>query len=299
MAMNQAEKNNLLSRLALFATTLIWGSSFVILKNTINEVPTFYVLAIRFTVAAALMLILGFKDLKKIDRNYIKGGVIMGVFMFIAYVLQTYGLFYTTPGKNAFLTTTYCVITPFLYWVTAKKKPEINNVVAAGVCLAGVCLVSQVNELSVNLGDMLTICCGLFFALHILAINKYVEGRSIAMLTMIQFLTAGLLAWIFGLSTEPFPTAISSTSLWSLAYLSVMCTAVCYLLQTFGQRYASPSSTALIMTLESVFGAIISVALGYENLTFGVVVGFVLIFAAVILSEAGGSLFRWKKAGIT
>lgn len=294
MKIDMAKRNCVLGRLALFAATLLWGSSFVILKNTLNEVPTFYILAFRFTGAALLMLLLGFKDLKKLDMQYVKGGIIMGLCVFCAYVLQTYGLSYTTPGKNAFLTTTYCILTPFVFWITAKKKPDIYNYLAAIVCVIGVGFVSLDGGLSMNKGDLLTLCCGVFFALHIVATNKYIEGRSVVMLTMMQFATAAVLCWIFALLTDPVPTNISSGSIWSIVYMCVMCTAACYVLQTFGQKYTPPSSAAVILTLESVFGAAISVVFYHEQLTAKLLIGFVLIFAAVLISETKLSFLKKK-----
>lgn len=292
MSMSREKKNCVLGRAALFAMTFIWGTSFVVLKNTIDVIPTLYVLAFRFSGAAVLMLLIGIKQIKKLDSSYLKGGVVMGLFLFMAYALQTFGLEQTTPGKNAFLTTTYCILVPFLYWIIAKKRPDKFNVIAAVICFAGVGFVSLEKDLSVNTGDLLTLSCGLFFGLHIIATGKFVEGRSVALLTMVQFAVAGVLAWIFAGVTAPFPANISMNEVWSLLYLCVMCTAVCYVLQTYGQRYTPPSATALIMTLESVFGVVISVALGVESLNFKLIVGFLLIFFAVVMSETKFSFLK-------
>lgn len=294
MEINTEKKNCVLGRFALVLTTLIWGTSFVILKKTLDEVPTLYVLAYRFTGATILLLLIGMKDLKKIDLQYIKGGMIMGVFLFLAYTIQTYGLFHTTPGKNAFLTTTYCVLTPFIYWAVVKKKPDICNYIAAVICMAGVGFVSLDGDLGVNIGDILTLCSGMFFALHIVATSKHIRGRSVRALTMIQFATASVLCWIFALLTDPVPTQISTESMWSILYLSVMCTAVCFIFQTYGQKYTPPSTTAVIMTLESVFGTIISVIFYYEQLSPKVLMGFALIFIAVLISETKLG-FLWRK----
>lgn len=295
MQIDKEKRNSVLGRAALVVTTLIWGTSFVILKETLDELPTLYVLAWRFTGAAILLLVFGIKDIKKIDLEYIKGGIIMGTVLFLAYTIQTYGLYYTTPGKNAFLTTTYCVLTPFIYWLTAKKKPGICNFIAAVICLIGVGFVSLDRDLSVNIGDMLTLCCGLFFAIHIVATSKYINGRSVRALTMIQFATAAVLCWIFALLTDPVPTQVSTETIWRIVYLSVMCTAVCFVLQTYGQKYTPPSSTAVFMTLESVFGTIFSVIFYHEQLSIKVLIGFALIFTAVLIAETKFGFLRRKQ----
>ena len=295
MANNIDRKNCVLGRAALFAMTLIWGTSFVVLKEALNTVPTLYLLAFRFSGAAVLMLLLGIKDLKKLDLGYLKYGVLLGVFLFLAYTVQTFGMEYTTPAKNAFLTTTYCVLVPFIDWAIEKKRPDGYNFIAAVVCLAGVGFVSLQSDLSVNIGDLLTICCGVFFALHIIATGRHIKGRSVALLTMVQFATAGILAWGSALMTTPMPQNVSTETVWRIVYLCVMCTAVCFVLQTYGQKYTPPSTVAVIMTLESVFGAAFSVMLGYEVLTARLAAGFVLIFLAVLMSETKFSFLRRKR----
>lgn len=295
MKIDIEKRNCVLGRLSLIFITLIWGTSFFILKKTLDEIPTFYVLAYRFTGASILLVLLGIKDIKKVDKQYIKGGITMGVFLFLAYTIQTYGLVYTTPGKNAFLTTTYCILTPFIYWLTSKTKPDIFNYVAAVICMTGVGFVSLNENLSINIGDFLSICCGLFYAMHIVATSKYINGRSVKILTTIQFITAAILCWIFALLTDPVPTQISTRSLWSILYLSIICTAVSFILQTFGQKYTPPSSTSVIMTLESVFGTIFSVIFYHEELTLKVIVGFILIFSAVLISETKMNFLRRKR----
>ena len=196
---NQKMKNCILGRAALVAMTVIWGTSFVVLKNTLDVIPPLYILAVRFSGAAVLMLLIAVKSLKKLDRGYLIGGGLMGLALFAAYTVQTYGLSMTTPGKNAFLTATYCVLVPFLYWIIDKKKPDGYNLIAAVLCLVGVGFVSLENDFSMNSGDALTLGCGLFFGIHIILTSRYVEGRNIALLSMVQFATAGILSWIFAL----------------------------------------------------------------------------------------------------
>jgi len=278
------DKKNL-GRAALLATTLIRGTSFVILKSTLGSIPTLYVLAIRFSGAGIIMLLAGWRELKKIDRKYLVAGALIGVCIFAAYVFQTYGLEYTTPGKNAFLTTTYCVIVPFLYWMLRGKRPDVYNVAAAVLCVIGVGLISVDAGLSVNIGDILTIICGLFYALHIIVTAKYVRGRSIVLLTGLQFTVAALLSWAGALIFVPAPESVPVSAWWSVAYLCIMCTAVCFYLQTLGQKYTPPSQVAVIMTLESVFGAAISVLFFNEHLTPKLFFGFLAVFVAVLISE--------------
>lgn len=292
------QKKNLavLGRIALLATAFIWGTSFVILKNTIAELPTLYVLAIRFSGGAVLLSLVFLKQLKRIDREYLKHGLILGLILFFAYVIQTFGLQYTSPGKNAFLTSTYCVVVPFFTWIAYKIRPDRYNLIAAVVCLAGVGLVSLKQDASVNIGDVLTLISGTLYGVHIVLTSKYVKGKSVPLLTVIQFVVAGVLCWISALSTGPFPSrAALGNNLVSLVYLCVFCTVACYLLQNFGQKNTPSSTTAILMSFEAVFGAFFSVLLGAEEMTLKLAAGFLLIFGAVLISETKLSFL--KKSG--
>jgi len=294
MALDTDKRNAVLGRAALLLTTLIWGTSFVVLKSTLDSVPTLYILAFRFSGAAILMLPFILKDIKKLDKKYIMNGALMGVFLFGGYTVQTYGLYFTTPSKNAFLTTSYCVLVPYVSWVIEKKHPNTYNVSAAIICLIGVGFVSLKNDLSVGIGDILTVCCGLFYAVHMVLTSKYVNGRSVMLLTTVQFATAGLLAWGSALLTSPFPSGIPAGTKWGIAYLCVMSTALCFVLQTYGQKHTPSSTAAIIITLESVFGAAFSVLIYHEKLSLQLIIGFVLIFAAVFICETKLNFLKRK-----
>ena len=279
-------RKSTLGRLCLIGCTFLWGTSFVVLKNALDSMPTLWILAIRFLGAALLMLLFGVKQLSKLDRGYWKGGAVMGVFLAVAYIIQTYGLVYTTPGKNAFLTATYCVLVPFLWWILRRQKPERSNIIAAVICFVGMGLVSLQEHFSVNPGDLITIFCGLFYGLHIIATSVYAKERDAVLLSMVQFLTAAVICFVLAPFVSPFPSHVPTGTWLSIGYLCVMCTGVCFLLQTIGQKYTPANEVAIFLTLESVFGAAISVLFYHERLTLQVFCGFVLIFLAVLISEA-------------
>ena len=287
-----AKDHSTLGRLALLGTTIIWGSSFIILKNTLNSLPTLWILAFRFSGAALIMALAANRQLKTLDRRAFKYGLAMGAALYCAYTLQTYGLLYTTPGKNAFLTATYCVIVPFLWWAFFKKRPDRYNVAAALVCIVGMALVSLECDLSLGLGDALTMCCGLFYALHIIVSSRGLEKYAVLPLTTVQLATTAVLCWITAPVASPFPQSVPASAWLSVAYLCVMCTGACYFLQALGQKYTSAQSASIILTLESVFGTLFSVAFYHEQLTLKTVSGFVLIFAAVLISETKLAFLR-------
>ncbi|HBD85896.1 MAG TPA: EamA family transporter [Clostridiales bacterium] len=289
------KKNAILGRAALLATTFIWGSSFVILKRTLDSIPVLWVLAIRFGGAALLMAMIGFRELKKLDRHYLKYGVTLGVVLFASYVLQTYGLVYTTPAKNSFLTATCCVIVPFLWWIFFKIRPDRYNVAAALICILGMALVSFQGEMTVGIGDGLTMLCGFFYALQIIMTSRAVEERSVLLINVLQFTVVAVLCGIFAPFVSPFPRNAPVSAWLSIAYLCVMCTAVCFMLQGYGQKYTPPQSTAIILTLESVFGTAISLIFYDEQITLRIALGFIMIFVSVIISETKLSFIQRRE----
>lgn len=280
----------------LFAAAFIWGSSFFIMKNALDAIPVQYLLAIRFTMGALLLALVCWKRWKNVTKDYLWRGAIIGGCLYLAYSIQTYGLALTTPSKNAFLTAVYCVIVPFLYWLFVWVKPDRYNILAAALCVGGVGLVSLSGDLSVNLGDALTLLCAIFYAAHIVAVAKVSPRKDIYLLTVFQFAFAALYAWIGGALTESFPTqALADPQvILPLCYLGVMATTVALLFQNVGQVNSDPASAAVILSLESVFGVLCSVVFADDTVSVRMAVGFVMIFVAVVCSETKFSFLRGK-----
>ena len=286
----------LLAKPMLFAAALIWGTSFFIMKNALDVMPVFFLLAVRFTAGAVLLALIAWKRWKHLTPDYLWRGAVIGGFLFLAYSIQTFGLALTTPSKNAFLTAVYCVIVPFLTWAVVKVRPDGYNIAAALLCVTGVGLVSLSGELTIQAGDLLTLCCALFYAAHIVAVAKVSPGKDVTLLTVFQFAFAGLYAWIGGGFTETFPAAAltSPEVMLPLAYLCVMATTVALLFQNVGMVWSDPASGAVILSLESVFGVLFSVLFYGDPVTAQLLAGFALIFVAVVCSETKFSFLRKK-----
>ena len=288
-----------LAKPMLFAAASIWGSSFFIMKGAVDIIPTFYLLAIRFTGGAVLLALVCWKKWRMhFTRDYLWRGAVIGAFLFLAYSVQTFGLMGTTPSKNAFLTAVYCVLVPFLYWIAVKKRPDRYNILAAVLCVAGVGLVSLTNDFTITWGDGLTLVCAFFYAAHIVAVAKVSPAKDIYLLTVFQFAFAALYAWISGALFQELPptSVISSDLIIQMAYLVVMATTVALLFQNVGQVWSDPSSAAVILSLESVFGVLFSVLFYGDPVTGQLLAGFALIFVAVVCSETKFSFLRKKKS---
>lgn len=285
-------------KLLLILATVIWGSSFVIVKDVTDVMSPEWLLALRFPTAAIILAIAFWKkrDLY-LKKEYIGYGCLFGLALFSAYLTQTIGITDTTPGKNAFLTATYVVIVPFLAWFVQKVKPTVYNISAALLCIAGIGFVSLSSGFSIGFGDTLTLVGALFYAVHICLVARFSEGRDIFVLTMWQFAAAGVLALAMALLGGPMPEwgSISLEQYAGIGYLAVFCTCVALLFQNVGQAHVPASTAALLLSFEALFGVLFSVILGAETLSLRVVFGFALIFFAVVVSETQLEFLRKKK----
>lgn len=276
-----------LSALGLIVTTIIWGSAFVVMKNSVDIISPTYLLALRFTIASIALIAVFFKRLKLVNKTEILCGSLLGVFLFVSYLLQTYGVKYTTASKNAFITTLYVIIVPFLHWFFNKKMPSVNNIGAAVIAVFGLALISLEGDLSINIGDLLTLFCGLFFAFHIVFVDRYTDHHDPVRLTVIQMVAAAILSWVLAPimeGTQDF-TVINGSMLIGLLYLGIFSTMICFLLQNVGQKHLSPNTTSIILSFEAVFGLVFSVIFLGEEVTPKLMAGCILLFSSVILSE--------------
>lgn len=278
-------KKTAAGKISLFAAAVIWGSSFFMMKNAVGVFPIHILLGIRFTAAFFLLLLIFFKKIKYVTKEYVLRSAVLGALLFLAYSLQTIGITGTTPGKNAFLTAVYCVFVPFLYWIVNRDRPDEYEFVSAALCVAGIGLISLTGRLSIEFGDLFTLIGGFFFACHLVALSKCTKGYDPVLLTILQFGMAALFAWAVGLCFESLPTEVSAAAVGELVYLSLFPTAVAMLLQSVGQKYVRPPVAALILCLEAVFGVLFSVIFYKEQLTVRIVSGFLLILCAMVLSQ--------------
>lgn len=282
-----------LGKLLILLATIIWGSSFVVLKNTLDTIPTEFLLGFRFFLAAVLLSAVFYQMWREFNLSYLRRGLLLGLLLFGAYYSQTLGLTDTTPGKNAFLTATYCAIVPFLYWAVDKLRPDRYNISAALLCLLGIGMVAITSGFSMRLGDSLTLVGAMFYAAHIVALAKFTRGHNPLLLTTVQFFTCGIINWILQLFVvkQPVPE-LTAANISALLYLTILCSAVALTFQSYGQKYTEPTTAAILLSLESVFGVIFSIIFYHEAITLRMYCGFGLIFLAVIISETKLSFLK-------
>ena len=283
-------KTKVLSVLGLILTTMIWGGSFVVMKNSVDILEPTFLLAVRFTIAALALVFVFHNNLKNRNKDSLRCGLILGVLLELSYLFQTYGIKYTTASKNAFITTLYVILVPFLNWGISKKRPKMKNLAAAVMAVIGLALLTLEGDLGINLGDFLTLLCGLCFALHMVYIDKFTEKHDPIFLTIVQIAVVGICNWLLvpvfdGMDAYNFQALMDKDLIIGLLYLAIFSTMVGFLLQNVCQKYLSANTTALLLSMESVFGALFSVMLLNEVLAGKMLLGCILMFLAVAVSE--------------
>jgi drug/metabolite transporter (DMT)-like permease len=274
---------------ALIANTVIWGSTFVVVKQALRDVSPVLFLALRFTLATAALLVLfrGFWKNPPNLRGSLGGGAVAGVFLFSGYAFQTIGLQYTTAPKSAFLTGLTAVMTPLLAALLYRNMPRVREIGGVLVATGGMALMTLPGggEISMNRGDLLTICCAVCYAAHILALSRYSATASIELLSTAQIGVSALLAWsLFHWMETPYIRW--TAGVWvAILVTGLFATAVAFTFQAWAQKYTSSTRTALIFMLEPVFAWITSYLLTGETLSRRAAAGAGLILAGILLVE--------------
>jgi drug/metabolite transporter (DMT)-like permease len=284
-----------LADLALAFASLIWGATFVLVKDALADMSVFAFIAVRFALAAAVMAVIFWRYIRGMNGRTLWSGVQIGVFMFGGYIFQTTGLQYTTPAKAAFITGMCVVLVPLLLAIFTKRR--ITGWVWAGVASAVIGLyfltVPPEGLGALNRGDPIVFVCAVMFALHIIFIGRYVGAHSVGALAFLQVATTAVLATVF----LPILAAggwEQPRLLWSrevvLAILitAIGSTVIGFSFQTWAQQHTSPSHTAIIISLEPVFAALTSWLLAREHFGARTLAGAALILAGILIAELLG-----------
>jgi drug/metabolite transporter (DMT)-like permease len=270
--------------LALVGVTLIWGSTFVMVKQALDDVTPILFLALRFSLATAALALL-FRSHWQ-DRSGLLPGMAAGVFLFAGYAFQTAGLRFTTPAKSAFLTGLSVPMVPLLASVVYKSKPRGAEVLGVIAATAGLALMTlRFDSLEVNPGDALTLVCALGFAAHIVTLGHFSVRASFESISVSQIASAALLSlgtfwwvetpavrWTFGILIAVLITGLFATAL-------------AFTVQAWAQQYTSATRAAVIFALEPVMAWVTSYLLTGETLPARGIAGAALILAGILLAE--------------
>lgn len=271
------------AEILLLVVTFIWGATFVIVKQALNDASPLVFVAARFIVAGALLFL--FVGRGKPDRKALIPAFILGVFLFLGFFFQTWGQEYTTPSKCAFITGFSVILVPLI--VALRGAPlRRASLIGAFLGLAGIYfLVSPSTIQGVNRGDVLTLAGAFGFAIYIVLVEVYARRFSFVDLAPAQILIVGVLALV-GLPFDPGRKFHWTAGLAAaIAVTAVLATAFAFAVQNWAQKYVPAAHTALIFAFEPVFAALTSYAVLEERLGNRVLLGSALILAGMVVSE--------------
>ena len=271
--------------LALLAVTAVWGSTFVVVKDAIDQMPVTDFLAWRFALAALAMLVLRPRSVVRLGAAGQRAGALAGIALGAGYLLQTLGLQTTPAAVSGFITGMFVVFTPLSAAVLLRQRPSPLAWAAVGLAAVGLGLLS-LRGLSIGTGELLTLGCAAAFALHIVGLSRWSPSYDAYGLAVVQLLTVaamcGAVALPGGIVVPP------NAQVWgAIALTSLVATAVAFVVQTWAQAHLPPTRAAVIMTMEPVFGAAFAVLVAGEVLRGRAWLGAVLVLVAMLLTELG------------
>lgn len=283
--MERNRKVEVIASIVLAVVALVWGTTYAVIKDTLSIIQPFSLMMFRFGFSALILSLMYLKKFKTIKGVDLKRGIIIGIFMFLAFYFLIVSIRFTTASKFSFIVGAYVLIVPFLSWIINKTKLDRYAIVGAILATIGLAFLTMEKGAVFNLWDLVAGCCSFFFAAHMIAIEKYSGDSDPILLTIIQFITTAVLFIILTGIKEGYDFIVLPEIKWTLGYLVIISTIIPFAIQNIVQRYISSTSTALILTLQSAFGSIFAVYYLDERMTKQMIIGCLLIFIAIVFQE--------------
>lgn len=274
------------SRLAtasLIALTAVWGSTFFLIRDLVVHVPPVDFLAVRFSLAAVVMVVIFWRPLRALSRGQVGVGVVLGLLYGLAQIFQTQGLATTPASVSGFITGTYVVLTPLITAVLLRERVPATTWAAVALATIGLALLS-LNGFSVGVGEAITLLAAALYALHIVGLGRYSAHEIATGLSVVQMVVIAVLCTVGAL-----PGGIvlpATTGHWAaVVYMVVFASIAALWVQTWAQAHMPATRAAIVMTMEPVFAAFFAVWLGGENATARMLVGGALVLTAMFAVE--------------
>ena len=269
----------------LLLTSIMWGGGFIATEFSLGSMTPLQVMTIRFLIATIILCSVFFNQLKKISKSTLKKGTLAGFFLFVGFVFQTVGLKYTTVSNNAFLSAIAVIFVPII-GIFLGRKIDRYGIIGTILTVIGIAFLTINGSLtSINIGDVLTILGAMFYAIQILLVDMFAKEEDVTVFTIVQITMCFLFSLITMLIRGDLFFNITFNSGGGVIYLAVFSTAIGLFLQVLGQKSTTETRAAIIMSTESVFGTIFAIILLNQALTIKVIIGCIIIFIAIIISE--------------
>lgn len=275
----------------LLCCAMLWGGSYPTAKVAMGAVPVQWLMAIRLLFASVVMFAVFHKRiLASLTRSIVVPAIAVGATYYLTMLLQMKGLTTIEPGRSSFLTASYCVMIPFTSWLLLRQRVTQRNVIAALICMVGVgflSMTSGLGSLSLSFGDVLTLLCAAIFSFNLVFLSKWANTIDPIALTFAMFVLAGIVFLIGALVTEPAPDAtwLQPSVLFCLVYLILLASMAAQVMQNIGLKVVPPPQASIIMCTEGAFAVVFSVLFYGERVTTPTVIGFVLVFIAMVYSQ--------------
>lgn len=269
----------------LLSLTFIWGTTFTLVKDSLNYASPLLFIAVRFLFATIFMTIFFYRQLKDISSGEIQRASVLGILLFMGFATQTIGLQYTTASKSAFFTGTTVIFTPLLQFIIERKPPLVGNIFGVIIVTLGLYFLTSPKGSEFNFGDGLTLVCAVIFAIYIVYIDIATQSGSPLRITYIQIFTNGILSLIFSFIFEDLLFNLNLNLILSILYLSLLATILTLFLQAKWQKETTPTKAAIIFTIEPLVAAFFAYLFLNENLGLIGIIGGILIIMGLILSE--------------
>ena len=275
-----------LATLLLVAVTAVWGSTFFLIRDLVEHVPSADFLAVRFAIAAVVMAAVFRRQTLALTRREVLIGVGLGVLYGLAQLLQTVGLEHTDASVSGFVTGTYVVLTPVLGAVLLRDRIPGSTWLAVGLATVGLAVLS-LRGMSVGFGEAVTLAAAVLYALHIIGLGRYSTAASATGLATVQaFVITGVT--LVGAVPDGITLPQGGGQWASLLYMALVAGAVALWAQTWAQSHMPATRAAIVMTMEPVFAAFFAVLLGGESLTARMLLGGGLVLTAMYVVEILG-----------
>ncbi|MBK9249243.1 MAG: DMT family transporter [Ignavibacteria bacterium] len=297
---------SLKAELWLVSIAFIWSATFVIIKNAFDDVPPFLYSAIRFTFATFCGLVLWNKSLRGITRDEIQKGTILGLLFSAGFLLQMWGLNYTTVSKSAFISGSMVVFTPICYWIMERRPVSLFQKLGVIIVIGGLWVFTQPDFSNLNMGDVATLICSALWGMYLTYLDMITRdsktiGTLSVRLAMVQFIVSiiaslGLYFCFEGtlaqLPTLTLKALTSAPALYAILYTVLLGSIFCMYIQARVQRDTTPVKAALIFSLEPIIASTLAVIILHETFYSDQIWGGALVLGGILAAEVGDAIMR-------
>lgn len=268
---------------ALVGITAVWGGTFLVVQDTIKRMPVMDFLAVRFSVATIVMFAVRPSCFRGMSRTAFLRAAALGVVLGLGYITQTYGLQHTSASVSGFITGMFVVLTPVMSWILLRRGANRNTILAVVLATVGLGLLS-LHGWAIGAGELLTLACALFFALHIVGLGEWSAQYDAYSFALVQI---GVVALITLVAAAPGGITLPPDgAAWgAIAITAILATAAGFLIQTWAQSLVPPTRAAVVMTMEPVFAGLFGVFIGGNHLTARILSGAACVLGAMFISE--------------